>query len=370
MDKLPLLLPCRARFALDNTAKQVISELAKRKWEVPGIKVEIERWRSGEIDGMPLGGDDHRYVHRVLIPGEDCVLWYQHQGLDRSGAIHSAVIPGKALNVEYMAAYPTFFLYVGNNWYDNHTIFTSGQVFEEASANKHTYSRKVLRFRGSSEKDRIYLPSVHTIYDKTLAKSPYLVIDEDCGRNHTVKDEPRFFETRAVLDEFDLYIKVHLLDRIKALPIDSTPQGVNCTVKRKFRLSADEVSNWKRAIASYDESIVSEFCKKAACILIDASEGVTKPVKLITRDCKLGDLLRRGGHDMNSGNNYLITEPFRGNAYLGSCGSIGDGIMGSLVCLYLNPFGCPIGPYVNKDGGVYIELPFDPDAINSYMLPT
>ncbi len=208
MSKRPIkfLYPFVRQFPIDEVCEQIVRELEKRNWQVPGIETEL-----GECGG------GFPYVSH--IKSQDFELWFCRIQRAMPGkiyndiaAIHEVIIPKKELTVFEDESGPTLTIYVGKNWKkDREQFMNSAKVNSKLRKEPRTY----LRYSGSFFIDDRSYPS-----DWTGKRKTYLLHTNDHNREYDPRGkEPKFFSTDEVMDEFKQYLEQVVLKKIISQPI-------------------------------------------------------------------------------------------------------------------------------------------------------
>jgi len=230
-EKSTFLYPKSRQFPFDETCEQIVRELEKRNWSMPGITIEFSDYGSGE--------QHLSYVRK--ISGDDFSLHFCRQQGSLPGdryndiaAVSTIVIPKKELSVYEDESGPSLNLYVGKNWNaDKERFINSSKVNSKLNGELRTY----LKYSGAcncrstngaafgadlllgaimrDSRNPIEFKHIHT-----GQRSPLLVHNHDLHREYDpVKKEPTFFVTSEVMTEFDVYLKKNVLKRILATPV-------------------------------------------------------------------------------------------------------------------------------------------------------
>ncbi len=228
------LYPRSRHFPFDEVCEQIVRELEKRNWSVPGMDVSFEVYGSGEQKMTYVGkikGDDFQIRFgrpQALLPGG------RYNDVSAASTIH---IPHKELHVYNDESGPTFYLYVGSDWEkDREDFFNGSKVNSKLRGRPRTY----LQYTGGCNCRTIagaafeavgLLSAMITRDAQTLARmththsgrrSPLLVHTNDLNREYDPEGkEPALFKTANVMDEFRQYLSDVVLCSILAQPISS-----------------------------------------------------------------------------------------------------------------------------------------------------
>lgn len=208
---MEFLYPTSRQFPVDKVCEQIIRELEKRHWDVPGIDVEFKdygNWaqKFGAVSRIK-GHDFKLWFCRIqrLIPGSH---WNDTAGVSQ------IVIPGKELNLYQDESGPTFYLYVGNDYERDREKFMNGsKVNSKLNGEPKVYlqytGRCDCRATGGTEK-LAQMNHTHSGH-----RSPFLVHTNDLGREYDPQgDEPKLFPTNKVMAEFEQYLEGVVLKMI------------------------------------------------------------------------------------------------------------------------------------------------------------
>ncbi len=204
--QVQFLYPTSRQFPVDEVSEQIVRELEKRNWNVPGITVEFHDYGTGDQKFRAVGH----------IKSQDFKLWFCRKQRTMPGgrwndtaAVTEIVIPKKELHVYEDESGPTFYLYVGNDYEKDRERFMSGSKVNSKLNNE---PRMYLKYKGSADREGKYT------YSKR--RSPYLVHDDDIGREYEPKGkEPKVLMTVEVMGEFRQYLTDVVLKTIMSHPI-------------------------------------------------------------------------------------------------------------------------------------------------------
>jgi hypothetical protein len=191
------LYPTSTQYPVDEVCGEIVRALEARNFDVPGIRVEMDTYGSGE--------QKMRRVYRVV--GHDFRLHFgRPQGTmpgghwSNSAAVNDICIPRKMISVYEDESGPTFYLYVGKDWdADRERFWTGFHVNSKLNGDPRTY----LRYSGTGYKQR----------------TPALVHTNDLGREFDPEgDEPTQFGTAQTFEEFSVYLRDIVLATILQHP--------------------------------------------------------------------------------------------------------------------------------------------------------
>lgn len=228
---MEFLYPFVLQFPFDEACNNIIHELEKRNWHVPGIEVEFYTYGSGAQKFRMVGelkGRDFRLVfHRVqrTMPGN---RW------NDTAAVTDLYIPKKVLNVYEDESGPTFYLYVGKDWERDREEFMTGSKLNSRLDRK---PKSYLVYRGgclcraaASElvgpdwltsmlaKDTDALSRLRHTHSR--CRPPHLLHDNDPEREYSPEgSEPKIFDTDEVMEEFRRYLEEVVLPLILEQPL-------------------------------------------------------------------------------------------------------------------------------------------------------
>ncbi|MBP6886187.1 MAG: hypothetical protein KBC02_03015 [Candidatus Pacebacteria bacterium] len=209
------LYPSVRQFPFDAVCEQIVRELEKRNWMVPGLEVEFREYGVFRLVSEIRHRDFRLYFCRVqrTLPGGD---WNDVAG------VMDLVIPKKHLSVYEDESGPRFYLYVGDDYERDRERFLRGL---KCSSNLYGEPRWYLEYKGEchcgSGSDNWVDRAPHT---HTGCRSPRLVHTNDLNREYDpVGDEPKFFHTAEVLDEFKNYLEQVVLSMILSHPEAGPP---------------------------------------------------------------------------------------------------------------------------------------------------
>jgi len=198
------LYPKSRQFPFDEVCENIVRSLEKRNWTVPGIKVEFQEYGSSE--------SKLRYVSK--IEGNDFRLYFcRIQGslgsrFNDIAAVNNLFIKRMSLTVYDDESGPTFYTYVGKDWPRDKVLFVNGAKVNSKLRHE---PRMYLVYHGSCVKPK----SGEIIYTRRGTRSPYLVNDDDFGREYDARgQEPLYYETHAIMDEFKTTLENDVLNLI------------------------------------------------------------------------------------------------------------------------------------------------------------
>jgi hypothetical protein len=202
--------PRSRQFPFDEVCERIVRELEARNWDVPGIKAEFSIIGSGEAK--------FRFVSRIT--SDDFRLWFcRKQGvliareLNDIAAVTQLTIPEKELHVYHEESGPSFYIYAGEEDYENNreAFMTRLKVNSKLDQKPRLY----LCYKGRCRCGGSTLDHMHP-----GRRSPLLVHNNDLGREYDpIGNEPHVFKTDEVMEEFRQYLSVEVLPRILAHPL-------------------------------------------------------------------------------------------------------------------------------------------------------
>jgi hypothetical protein len=219
---MKFLYPSVQQFPFDSTCEQIVRELEKRNWQVPGINVEFREYGSG--------AQKFRVVS--WIKSQDFGLWFCRGGYRN---VTEIVIPKKELHVYKDESGPTFYLYVGDDYERDREKFMNGsKVDSKLNGEPKLY----LKYEGGCdccatvsaafEVGSFLMAMIMGDVDKLArtthihpgCRSPLLVHTNDLGCEYDPEgDEPKLFRTAEVMAEFKQYLEEVVLKTIASHPI-------------------------------------------------------------------------------------------------------------------------------------------------------
>lgn len=229
---LQFLYPSVRQFPFDEVCGEIVRELEKRNWQVPGVNVEFHEYGSG--------AQKFRAVSR--IKGQDFALWFcrvqrtmpDGHWNDTAG-VTEIVIPKMELHVYEDESGPTFYLYVGDDYERDREKFMNGSKVHSKLNNE---AKMYLQYEGgcncraaggaSFEAVGFLTATFAGNADKLARMShthqgrrpPVLVHTNDLNREYDPKgNEPKLFRTAAVMAEFKHYLSEVVLEMIMSHPI-------------------------------------------------------------------------------------------------------------------------------------------------------
>lgn len=144
------LYPTARQFAFDEVCSEIVAELEKRHFDVPGIEVEFRCYGSGELL--------LRKVSRIV--GEQFALHFSRaQGLLPEGdyyntaAVSTVCVPGERINVYDDNSGPTYYTYVGDDWDGDRENFFSAFHSPGVNSKLNGEPRTYLTSRAATKKD-------------------------------------------------------------------------------------------------------------------------------------------------------------------------------------------------------------------------
>ena len=230
--QMQFLYPTSWQYPFDAVCHNIVVALEERNWQVPGIEVEFHEYGSG--------AQKFRCVSHIR--GRDFKLWFSRVQRTMPGghwndtaAVTELVIPGKELHVYEDESGPTFYLYVGPDWErDRERFMSSSKVNSKLYGKPKMY----LLYKGGCNCRATEGAAFEAIgfLTATLAgdaeklagmmhthqgrRPPLLVHNNDLDREYDPEDdEPSFFFTAPVMEEFKQYLKGVVYQSIVAYPI-------------------------------------------------------------------------------------------------------------------------------------------------------
>jgi hypothetical protein len=208
------LYPTSTQFPFDQVAGQIVRELERRNFEVPGITVEFHEYG-------PYG---HTMRTVYSIKAKDYKIRFgRPQGSVLGGewndtaAVNTINIPQKELSVYNDESGPRLYLYVGKYWEKDQETFVNGSKF---NSKLHKKPRLYLLYKGechcgkNSNDPFARLPHYHR-----GKRPPLLVHDDDLDREYNPEgDEPKQFQTAEVMETFRSFLEKHVLADILRHP--------------------------------------------------------------------------------------------------------------------------------------------------------
>ena len=202
MVEAKFLYPTSRQFPFDEAAETIVRELAKRNWNIPGMKVTITKHGSGE--------DKYEYVESV--EGEDFRLEF---GINRCSGKHVDIseicIPQKELHVYNDESGPIYWHYIGNNWeVDKKEWFIRDR---KELAKMRGLPRFYLKYSGDHSNCGVH------------GRPTMLTPEDDINREYLPeRDEPTEFVLSEVFDEMKKWLEDVVLPRIRAVSTAQVPR--------------------------------------------------------------------------------------------------------------------------------------------------
>ncbi len=202
------LNPNIRQFPFDSASGQIVRELEKRNWQVPGVKVEFHEYGSGT--------QKFRYVSKITSQ-EFKIRFAREQGplpgdFNDIAAVAEIVIPKHEIQVYADDSGPTFYLYVGNDYERDREKFM-GSIKVNSKLRGET--KMYLKYKGECRCTGYGLPHHHQ-----GLRPPLLAHDNDGGREYDPKgDEPKLLRTTKVLRMFRRYLEDVVLKMVVSHPI-------------------------------------------------------------------------------------------------------------------------------------------------------
>ena len=197
--KPKFLYPHSRQFPFDSIASDIITELKKRNWKVPGIVVKFDSYGSGEA----------KYKKVRYISGQDFKLTFsrKQEMLDSrwsdTAALCSVHIPRECLEVFEDESGPKYYLYVGGKWQEHKNWFMNS-IKIHAKLNKEP--RRYLMYLGN-----------HT--EENGVRSSMLINTTDCDCEYAAIDnEPQSISLDETFERIIGWLKANVLDNILKSP--------------------------------------------------------------------------------------------------------------------------------------------------------
>ncbi|MBL8159002.1 hypothetical protein JNJ66_00935 [Candidatus Saccharibacteria bacterium] len=189
---------------LDGTVIRIISALAERDCQVPGVRVEF----------CPVPIPTNRgLLYRIrAISTADCRLWLGREGATPQRNLgyspSQAVIPGFHLTLCTDETGPTLAVYTGGNWRADRERF----MYDKPPALANGHDRWYLAYQGGHQRAGDYLHHRHR-------RSPRLFHTTAGGLQYgRTSEDPPSYETAALLERFAAWYRDNLLPQILAIP--------------------------------------------------------------------------------------------------------------------------------------------------------
>jgi hypothetical protein len=227
---MQFLYPTSRQFPFDEVCEQIVRELKKRNWEVPGMEVKFNTY-----------GNMGQFRTVSSIRGDDFKLaFYRIQGrLSRhwndTAAISTLVIPKKELQVNDDESGLMLYLYVGKDYEKDRKRFIDSSKF---LSKHHREPKTYLMYTGGCDCEQT-IGAVFNAVDFMVAslsrdanklnriththrgcRPPLLVHNNDLGREYDPEgDEPKVFHTDEVFEEFKQFLTNVVLKKILEHPV-------------------------------------------------------------------------------------------------------------------------------------------------------
>lgn len=204
--KIEFLYPSDNSFCFDPVCREIVLELEKRNWDVPGMTVDFDEYGSGEL----------KFRRVSYIRSEEFELFFcrvqrriPNTYFSDTAGISRIKIPKKELQVYEDKSGPTLYVYVGDDWERDRQNFMNGQkVHSKLEGKPRTY----LMYSGSE--------STTEKYRYRDRQTRYLLYDNDLDREYTpTGKEPKYFFASSVFKEFAKYLKKRVLRKILKVPV-------------------------------------------------------------------------------------------------------------------------------------------------------
>lgn len=237
---MEFLYPKSRKFPFDEVCEQIVRALEARNWQVPGLKVDLDEYGSGEAKFRLVRcvrGDDFKiYFCRVQGPaGTEYHHW------NDTAAVTEIVIPRKEIHIYEDESGPRFYLYVGDDWARDQKQFIDGsKVHSKLNGKPKMYLQyeggcNCHQTAGASFKALGFLTAVVTGDKKAIAqmhhthsgrRPPVLVHTNDLNREYDPEgDEPVVFQTDEVMEEFRKYLEEVVLQMIVSQPVSEVKEN-------------------------------------------------------------------------------------------------------------------------------------------------
>ena len=211
VDGTTFLYPRSRQYLFDETCENIVRELERRAWSVPGIRVDFDTY---DVRGVTYRGVDR-------LSGDGWELWFcrvqGRLGRDHNdvSAVAELTIPGKELKVHEDYSGPILYVYAGDNWDRDKDSFV-GRV--KVNSKLHRRPRLYLYYTGACNCHNAEDGLRHT-HPGQLA--PLLTHNNDLGREYDLAEgDVAQYTTRGVFEEFDTWLKNNVLAKILEHPID------------------------------------------------------------------------------------------------------------------------------------------------------
>ncbi|MBI5044842.1 MAG: hypothetical protein HZC02_02865 [Candidatus Levybacteria bacterium] len=225
VSKFQFLYPVSRQFPFDEVCEQIIRELEKRNWKVPGIEVDFHEYGRGA----------QRYSAVSHVTGIDFTLRFGRKQRRLPGdwndtaAVTGINIPMEELHVYDDESGPTFYLYVGNNWEADRERFVNGsKVNSKLNGEPRTY----LQYKGACRCTRGFGGYSDLDHTHPGKRPPLLVHDNDLGREYEPRKrrwdwknwtwhpgDPKALSTSDVMEKFRAYLVDVVLPHILSCPV-------------------------------------------------------------------------------------------------------------------------------------------------------
>lgn len=189
------LYPHSRQFPFDSIASDIVTELEKRNWKIPGIVVEFDSYGSGEA----------KYKKVRNIKGQDFKLTFgRKQGkLDSrwndTAALCGVHIPHECLEVFDDESGPRYYLYVGDNW----------------QVDKNWFMNSIKIHAKLNKEPRRYLTYLGNYTNQNGVRSTMLINTTDCDREYAAIDgEPQTISLDETFERIIAWLKENVLDKI------------------------------------------------------------------------------------------------------------------------------------------------------------
>lgn len=199
------------RFAFDLACEQIVRELQKRNWKVPGVSVEF----------YDYGEEGRKFRMVSWIKSRNFKLWFcrvqgslNHGWNDIAGISH-ITIPERELRVYSRPEEgPNLYRYIGDDYERDREEFMSHTKYRDEDG-RGLY----LRYEGSCD-CRKTAEGRWILHTHNGCRPPFLLHTSDRGQEYDLRgDEPEFFQTETVMKEFKEYLENVVLPEIARYPI-------------------------------------------------------------------------------------------------------------------------------------------------------
>lgn len=193
---MEFLYPDSEVYPFDKICRQIVHELEKRNWKVPGIGTTFCDYELDENIYRIVSSI--RGKHFILNFGRSQDNLFNPENSNVT-AINKVVIPEREIRIFSDNSGPLYYQYNGKDWLKDRKKFMNEiKVDSEITCNKKLY----VTYAGSNS------------HSRTLKRA------NNFGRNYYLsKDGPSYLETDTVMNEFKSYLKDVILFNIMSRPI-------------------------------------------------------------------------------------------------------------------------------------------------------